>query len=45
MNRWLDRIQIWCAGSLDIFDDLINFCKVFNQNKMADEGNFEKNDH
>ena len=30
MNPWLDRIQIWCGGSLaifDIFDDLIIFCK------------------
>ena len=34
MNRWLDCIQIW-YGSLDTFDDLINFWDESIKNKMA----------
>ena len=42
INRWLDRIQIWCYGSLVISDDLINFWKIFIKREMADRGYFEK---
>ena len=42
MNRWLDRIKIWCSGSLGISNYLINFWEKFNKNKMADGENLEK---
>ena len=38
MNRWLDRIQIWCCDSLVISDDLINFWEKVIKSKMADRG-------
>ena len=45
MNRWLDLIQIWRGGSLDISDDLINFWEESNKNKMADGRHLKKNSH
>ena len=43
MNRWMDRIQLRCGGSLGISDDLINFWGRIHENKMAHRGHFEKN--
>ena len=42
VNCWMDRIQIWCRGSLDNHE-LINFWESFFENKMADVGHFENN--
>ena len=42
MNHFLDRIQILCSGSLDIFNDLISFWKECIKNKIADDRHFEK---
>ena len=38
MNCWLDRIQIWCVGSLGISDNLFDFWKKIFENKIADGG-------
>ena len=41
INRWMDRIQILYADSLDISDDLLNFWEEFINTKMANR-DFEK---
>ena len=42
MNHCLDRIKMLCSGSLGISNDLITFWEESCENKMADEGHFEK---
>ena len=42
MNCWMDHIYILLGGSLDIYDDLINFLEELIKNKMADRGQFKK---
>ena len=45
MNHWLDLIQIWPGGSLDISDDLINFEKNSLKTRWSTEDILNKTSH
>ena len=42
MNLWLDRIQIYCGGSLGIFDDLMSFLEEYIEHQVVNGGHIEK---
>ena len=42
LNLWLDRILIYCGGSLGIFDDLMSFLEEYIEHKVVNGGHLEK---